>query len=350
MKKRIAMIVNSNIYSGLETVTIEIMENLKTFYDFIYVTKDGPIIKILNEKKLKYYIISKMSILEIRKFISTWHPDIIHAQDYTASVFSVMTLTKIPIISHLHNNALWIRNFNLKTLFYTLASFRIKKILTVSNSIENEFIFSSLFRKKIKCIGNPVNVETIKSKIKNYDKFNKEYDICCVGRITEAKDPYRFIQIIGKVKEIIPNVKAIWIGNGELLNDCKKLCSEMKLDGNLNFVGYKNQPYDLMIKSKVFLLTGKWEGFGLAAIEALTTGLPCIVSNVGGLKDIVDINCGKLCNTDNDFVEEICRLLQDYKYFEQKSINAMNRANKFDNYGSYMLEMRQLYEKIGDNV
>ena len=60
MKKKIIFPINSKIYSGLESVAITIIENLKDKFDFIYVTQDGPIVDILKEKKINYYIIKNI--------------------------------------------------------------------------------------------------------------------------------------------------------------------------------------------------------------------------------------------------------------------------------------------------
>ena len=348
MKKKIAMIVNSNIYSGLEKVAIELMQNFNKNYDFIYVTKKGPIIETLKEKKIKYYVIKKMSILEIRKFLKIWKPDIIHAHDYTASVIVALTFTKIPIISHIHNNATWIKKINLKTIAYLFGALRASEILIVSKAIEREYVFSDLISKKIKCIGNPICLSNIQKWI-NIKKY-KRYDICCVGRLTEAKDPLRFIGIIEKIQKKIPNVKAIWIGSGDMLEKCKEKVKELGLVNNLKFFGYQKNPYNFMNNTKIFLLTSKWEGFGLAVIEAMALGLPCIVSSVGGLLDIVDDDSGKLCKSDDDFVQECCNLLLDDKYLHYKSEHCKKRVNKFDNYKKYMKNVYFIYKKYGDKV
>ena len=48
-----------------------------------------------------------------------------------------------------------------------------------------------------------------------------------------------------------------------------------------------------------------WEGFGLAAVEALTLGLPVVCSGAGGLCDIVNDSCGKICKTLDEYVSEL---------------------------------------------
>ena len=62
-------------------------------------------------------------------------------------------------------------------------------------------------------------------------------------------------------------------------------------------------------------------GYGLVAFEALTLGKPCVVSNVGGLRNIVDSTCGELCNPNNihEYINETEKLLLDKNYYNKKS-------------------------------
>ena len=82
----------------------------------VYVTQDGPIVDVLKEKKLNYYIIDKMNTKNINKLIKEYKPDILHAHDFTASVICALTNTKIPIVNHLHNNSPWIKKINKNSL------------------------------------------------------------------------------------------------------------------------------------------------------------------------------------------------------------------------------------------
>lgn len=107
-KKKIAMIVNSNIYSGLEKVTAEIMNYLDDKYEFVYVTKNGPVVDRIKEMNLDYYLVEDISVKNIKKFIKEWKPDIIHAHDFKASTIVAICGFK-NFIAHLHNNPLWIK-------------------------------------------------------------------------------------------------------------------------------------------------------------------------------------------------------------------------------------------------
>ena len=336
-------IVNSNKYSGLEKVACDIISNPNYEYNGIYVTKDGPIVEALKSRKIKYEIITKVSVKELNRVIKKYHPEIIHAHDFTASVISAVCKKNIKLIEHLHNNCPWLKNIGIKSLAFLYAGIRADKIITVSESIEKEFVFSKYISKKILCIGNPINTKEIIEKLDG-QKFEKKYDVCCVARITEQKNPIKFISIIKKLTKTNNNLKAIWVGDGELKGKMIKEIKKEGLERNIKLVGFKTNPYTYMAQSKVFLLTSDWEGFGLVAAEALTIGLPCIVSNVGGLPNIVDTSCGKLCTSDDDFIYEIQELLSNNNYYLTKSKNALKKSAELNNINEYIKKINSIYK------
>lgn len=340
---KIAHIVNSNSYSGLEKVVATIMEQTSKHYDMIYVTKEGPIIEILKEKNLPYYIIKSVSRKEIKKFIKDWKPDIIHAHDHTASIICSLVKGKIPLIEHIHNNSLWLKKICLKSFAFLFASLKADKVLIVSDSIKKEYIFANIIKKKIIKVSNPVSYKEVVEQAENVKIEDKEYDICCVGRLVEQKAPEKFVEIIQKLTLEEQKIKAIWVGTGELYAEIQNLIKEKHLDKNIELVGYQKNPYIWMKKSKIFILASKFEGYGLVAFEALALGLPAVVSSVGGLPEVVDNKCGKLCNTEEDFITETLKLLQDEKYYNNKSVDAIKRAKSLDNIPTYIKKIEKIY-------
>lgn len=338
-------VANSKIFSGLESVACDIISsNLSNTYRLIYVTQNGAIVDVLKEKNIKYEIINRLNSREIKRVIKKYKPSIIHAHDFTASVICSFVKKKICLIEHLHNNCPWLKRYNLYSIAFLFAGLRADKILTVSESIENEYVFSNLIKKKIECIGNPISREKVLSNIKN--NYDKEYDLCCVARLTKQKNPYKFLEILNEIKDEYPCIKAVWVGDGELRKDILEQSKKLGLEDNIIFVGFKKNPYEYMAKSKIFLLTSDWEGFGLVAFEALTLGVPCVVSSVGGLSNIVDEKCGKLCFEKKDFINEIKLLLSDEEYYKKKKNNAKLQSIKLDNFSDYIRIIRKIYENL----
>ena len=308
--------------------------------------KVGIIEKVLNENKIEYIQLKKISIRGIKKAIKMYNPDIIHSHDFRASTICSILKGKRYLISHIHNNTPWIKRINLKSISFIYIGLRSDKVLTVSESIEKEYIFSRIIHNKILCIGNPVSRERILSKVKCCENI-KKYDICCTARISKQKNPLRFLNVIKELNKDFPNISAIWIGDGPIQEMFIQQIKKQKLEENIKLLGYQENPYKYMKQSKIFLLTSDWEGYGLAAFEALTLGLPTIVSNVGGLPNIVDEKCGKLCNPKNinEYVIKIKELLSNDTKFKTYSKNAIDKSKQLDNIEIYMTKLSNIYNR-----
>ena len=342
MKKKVFFIMNTDDFSGAESVNLSIVEGLKDKIDFYWVCKKGNINNYLKERNIKWIEINKLCVKEIKRIVKENKPDILHATDFKASVICALANTGVYLIEHLHNNSPWLKKLSINSIAFLYAGLKADKILTVSESIEKEYIFSRLIKNKIECIGNPISMEKILKQV-NKDNYIKKYDICCVARLTEQKNPQKFIEIIEKVKKNIPKIKCIWIGKGELEKECKKIVEQKGLKENIDFIGFQKNPYQYMAASKIFLLTSSWEGFGLVAFEALTLGLPCVVSDVGGLPNIVNDKCGIVTNNKELMVDYINKLLMDNTLLKEISINAVNRAKKINNIDSFIMHFLKIY-------
>lgn len=341
-------VVNSKIFSGLESVACDIITSeLSDKFRFIYVTQNGPIIDTLKEKNVNYEIINKLNCKEIKRVLKKYDPSIIHAHDFTASVICSLVKKRRYLIEHLHNNCPWLKKICKNTIAFLYAGIRADKILTVSESIEKEYIFSEFIKNKIECIGNPVSREKIISKVNDLN-CKKIYDICCVARLTEQKNPYKFLEIIKEVKKEMPDIKCVWVGEGELKESVKEKINKLNLKNNIELVGFKKNPYNYMALSKIFLLTSDWEGYGLVAFEALALGLPCVVSNVGGLPNIITSDCGCLCKSKLDFKKNIIYLAKDENNYRRYSKFALERSKLLDNFNNYLITIENIYDIKGE--
>lgn len=338
----------SDRYSGAENVAIGIIQEMnkdKAFHN-IYVSKKGPIKKILEEKKVDYWLMDKISIKELCKLNQKYHPKIIHAHDYTMSILATLCFPKAKIISHLHNNSPWIKKYGLYSFMYFLSTVRYSKIFTVSDAIENEYVFSKIIKNKIECIGNPLSVDKILSKANEYH-INENYDLIFLGRITKQKNPTMIVQIISNLIKKIPNIKIAIVGSGDKEKNLRAEISSLKLEKNITFYGFQENPYPILKNSKVLCMPSKWEGFGLVAFEALSLGIPVVCSGVGGLKDIVTNECGRICDSKlNNYLIEIVNLLTDNNYYKYKHYQAIKQAGVLDNRYIYYLTVKNRYNEL----
>ena len=88
-----------------------------------------------------------------------------------------------------------------------------------------------------------------------------------------------------------------------------------------------------------------YEGFGIPPLEALALGVPALATPVGGLSGIVNSKCGRLCESSEEFIEEILKLLSDEAYWKKKSKEALMRAEQLLNLKEYIDELNTIYNE-----
>ena len=333
----------SNSFSGAESVAISIINSMKEEVESAYVSPYGEIKNYLDNNKIFYIPIKKKSLGEIKKAIKEFKPDLIHAHDFTAGVICSLA-TNLPIINHLHNNSPWIRKYNFRSYLYLLCSYRFRRILTVSDSVMNEYVFGKKLKKKTEVVGNPVDVEGVK---KNAGDSIIKYDIAFLGRISTPKNPLFFVDIIFEIKKEKPDVSALMIGEGELRVEVENRIKVLKLDNNIELIGFQKNPYKYLNQARVVLMPSSWEGYGLAAVEALALGKPVVCSGVGGLSEIIDDECGSICHEKMEYVYSVAKLLNDERCYSEASICAFRRAEKLNNFEKYCNRIRRLYLLFG---
>ena len=339
---KVLHILNTNSYSGAENVAITIINHMLNV-DCVYLSLNGPISEILQNNNIHYYPVDKLSIKSLKKAIRELKPDIIHAHDYTASILCALCFPNAKIISHIHNNSPWIKSYGIYSWAYLFSSLFYKKILTVSDSIENEYVFGNLIRNKIECIGNPTDIKLIYKKAMEY-KVNKKYDVIFLGRLTPQKNPDLLMKVFKMLISIKSDIKIAVVGAGDQYESFKENVHINRLQNNVEMYGFVENPYPILNASKIMILPSKWEGYGLVAVEALSLGVPVICSGAGGLKNIVNSSCGKICKTKDEYVEEIINLLNDEQGYITKSNNAKERAKVFGDIDSYISKIENSYK------
>lgn len=347
MRKRVLHILNTSSYSGAENVVINIIKCLPLDYECAYVSMDGAIRRILEKNEIEFLPVKKVTINEMRRVVALFNPDIIHAHDYTTSIICALSRLKAPIISHLHNNSPWIKSLHPYSFIYWLSTINYRKVITVSESILDEYVFGRFIRNKAVVMQNPIDKNSIISKsIQNNRDYKGNFDIVFLGRMSEAKNPIRFIKIISNLREKLPNISVAIIGDGELLEECKKMVVKLGLENVITFTGFLENPYSLLAKSKVLCMTSKWEGFGLAAVEALCLGIPVVGTTVGGLVELINDKCGLLTEDDEDYINEVVKLITDEEYWNIKANNAKIRSLIFDSKNEYIDNLINTYNQI----
>ena len=325
---KVMHVLNSRIYSGAEKVVCQIIKSFRVDgVEMVYCSPDSEIVrKMLAEQDVTFLPMESMSVKNLRRVIDEQKPDLIHAHDMRASFFSALCCGSIPLVSHIHNNAYDARGLSPKTVAYLLAGFRAKHILWVSNSSYEGYAFHKLFAKKSSVLYNIIDTEQIFEK-KAQDENTYDYDMIYVGRLTFQKDPQRLMRLCARLKESKPDLKVAIVGTGELEAEVKELCKELDIQDNVNFLGFRSNPIKMVHDSKAMILTSRWEGTPMCALEAMALGTPVVSTPSDGMKDLIDdgVN-GYLTDDDAVMAEKLLKIMNEP---DHRKLLSENTRKKF---------------------
>ena len=161
-------------------------------------------------------------------------------------------------------------------------------IIYVSNGVKEDF--ERVFRidiGKSHIIYNPIIDNNINFNSCNLSNTTNN-KIVTIGRLEEEKDQAIIIQAIKYLKDKGYEFKLSIIGQGSLENKLKELVNKLDLDNQVEFLGYKEDIYNELVKNNIFVLSSKHESFGNVIVEAMFAGVPVISTDcIYGPKEII---------------------------------------------------------------
>jgi glycosyltransferase involved in cell wall biosynthesis len=113
------------------------------------------------------------------------------------------------------------------------------------------------------------------------------YDLLTVGRLVDAKRLEDFVAVVAQVRSSRPDSRAAIAGAGPLELHLRAEASRLGVADAIDFLGLRDDVEEVYRMARVFVLTSAFEGVSVALGEALSSGLPAVVTDVGDLADLV---------------------------------------------------------------
>lgn len=141
--------------------------------------------------------------------------------------------------------------------------------------------------KKIRIVPNGVDLE----RFRNAQALSREELgvpqesalAVFVARFDAAKDHATLVKAIAR----LPRTHLLLVGDGPLRGQCEQLVRSLKLEDRVHFLGWRTDVASVLKSADVYAHSSHFEGFGIAALEAMAAGLPVIASDVSGMAELV---------------------------------------------------------------
>ena len=223
-------------------------------------------------------------IYRLRKIKKDYQIDTTISLLGSANLLNILSRRKDKVIVSVRNFLLLSEGFysNLNKLLMRILYNKADTIVAVSYVLNQELKSKyKLASKKMRVIYNPYDINKIKKLSKEYieDKYVQLFErptIVTVGSLTKQKGQWHLIRAFKLVKEKIPNLNLIIIGQGELEGYLKSLINDLDLNDDIHLLGYQKNPFKYITKSNLFVFPSLYEGFPNALCEAMACGIPVI--------------------------------------------------------------------------
>ncbi len=289
------------------------------------------------------------AILKLKKIISQTQPDLVHAHLLHSSIVARAACPPaIPLVFSLHT--IMSKDALDNSLFYTWLEKAVLKrrhaVIAVSKAVLEDY-------RKIIPVSGPAYV------LKNYvaDEFlqpenlsrpynnMQQLNLLAVGNIKPVKNYSYLVSAFEQLRSLPVSLHIFGQGDDAAVRALQKEIDEKKV--NIELKGSTDNIAGLLPRYNLFVMSSRYEGFGIAPVEAMAMGLPLLLSDIPVFKEITYGN-GLFFNLDDpsDFV----RLLQDifdHKY-DLGAMSVKGRGIASANYSkaTYVKNLFHIYDAL----
>jgi len=243
----------------------------------------------------------------------------------------------IPIVTTLHGTDITLVGSH--PFYKTAVTFSINKsdaVTSVSQNLKEDTQRLFNTNKEIKVIPNFIDIDKYETTFTDCDRdllaLPEERVITHVSNFRPVKRIADVIEIFFKIQKEIP-AKLMMVGEGPERKQAEQLCKTYDIEDKVVFLGNSNEVDKILCFSDLFLLPSQTESFGLAALEAMASGVPVISSNSGGIPEVnIEGVSGFLSPVGavDEMAQNAIKILKDETVLETFKKEAKATASKFD--------------------
>lgn len=287
----------------------------------------------------------------LKKIIKHFQPDILHAH-YATSYGLVGALSGFHpfIISSWGTDVMKFPDKNFMAKSILKYNFKHADLLCATSHTISNYI-AKISPKEVKVIPFGIDAETFKPK-KVQSLFEEEdYVIGTIKPLEKLYNQDVLIDAFALIKAKYPKTKLLIVGSGSVADKLKEQAKNLNLENDIRFTGRVpfsevSNYYNMM---KIMVNISEYESFGVSVVEAMACALPVVVTNVGGLKEVVSSDRVGL-KVENATAEEtataIEKLMNDQALYADISKNARQHVLEHYEWQSNLRSMIELYQGL----
>jgi glycosyltransferase involved in cell wall biosynthesis len=173
--------------------------------------------------------------------------------------------------------------------------------------------------------------------------------ITCIAEFTKNKNQLFLIEAWKELIKKYKNIHLLFVGHGSQFRYLKRIVDEQCLK-NTHFLGYRYDIPEILKHSTIITLVSRREGLPKTLMEGMAAGLPAVVTNVRGARDLVTHNeNGFVVELGNkrELIKQLSTLISDEEVRIRMGQNAMRKVRRYSN-KEVLVELDQVYKRFLD--
>lgn len=235
--------------------------------------------------------------------------------------------------------------------------FEASRVITISSSMKGELCeHFKVPPGKVDVVANGVDYEKFNVYVdkgfvrSRYEVSLNEKLILFIGRLTPQKGVEHLVKAVPMVMAKHPNTKFIIVGDGWMRGEMQRQAQATGYGSRILFTGFlpNQELIALLLSSDALVIPSIYEPFGIVALEAMAAGTPVIVSQVGGLAEVVEHEKTGIWVYPGDassIAWGIDRILSDEAYAKQLAEKAKETVRKAYNWEAIANKTIEIYRK-----
>lgn len=272
---------------------------------------------------------------------------VVHAHQYTPLFYTVpaaLLAGRIKVVYTEHGRFFPERTSWKRRLFNPLLALGVEHLVSISEATAKAMAqYDNFPASRIKVIHNGIDVSRMNLPV---DKAAKRRELglsetCRIlgtaARLNSIKNIPMMLRVLKLVLQQVPDTCLVIAGQGEEEGRLKSLASELGIADRVKFIGLRFDLPEVYQLFDVFLLTSFSEGISVTLLEAMASGVPAVVTDVGGNREVVvEGESGYLVGVDDDerMLQSICELLGKNNIAIRTRLLSQSRVN-----GSFSFEI-----------
>ena len=226
---------------------------------------------------------------EYQRLVKSFRPDVVHAHMVHANIFARLNRVLCPVpklICTAHNSN---EGGKARMVAYRLTN-RLSDVNTnVSQEATEALIAKGAFSKNnIMTVYNGIDLKKFEKNHDSTDLDKNVLNIISVGRFNDQKDYPNLINAFAILKKNNNSaIKLTIVGEGELRPQIESLIKEFNLDKDISLLGRRSDIPEVLSKADIFVLSSKFEGFGLVVAEAMACECYVVATDSGGVAEVM---------------------------------------------------------------